>query len=498
MSMQTGVSRRGFMGGLSGAGAIFAAGGVGVPSGMDLGEERMRFGVLADIHIATRAQQPYFERTLRKFDEWKVDGVVACGDLADYAMELELQLLADTWFKVFPDGRGSDGRPVANLMHYGDHDMQDDRYINFKDAVKEWPDEKIRRDSVMFTHDRKASWERCFKEPWSPIAVKEVKGYTFVLSHFTRGEPDNRVGNNVPGLEAAMAGLKLDPKKPVFYSQHRIPRNTACGPLVWGQDDGSVTKILSGYPNAVAFCGHCHMGGAYEKSIWQGAFTCVQVPSLRYCVTMQGRENGYSLKDRPRVVPANPSKCMGSIGSGECHQGLLCIVHDNAMVIRRWEFTHDKPVGPDWVVPISSFALPPHKRPFAFANREKVVGVAEFSARAKVTVGKPVKGKKRDKSEHMMTPVSFPPAIPAKDGFRANDYEVSLELRHGEVERVLLQKRVYSPMYHRGTEMDVKPVTCMFAADEIPAGWELRFTVRPVNAFGRKGNPISSDWRKFS
>lgn len=176
------TSRRGFVGCLAGAGTVLAARkGVGSHGGFDLGRERMRFGVLADIHIATHAQQPYFERTLRKFDEWKVDGVVACGDLADYAMELELQLLADTWFKVFPDGRGSDGRPVANLMHYGDHDMQDERYINFKDAVKEWPDEKMRRDSVMFTHDRKASWERCFKEPWSPISVKEVKGYTFVL-----------------------------------------------------------------------------------------------------------------------------------------------------------------------------------------------------------------------------------------------------------------------------------------------------------------------------
>lgn len=497
MAKQYGVSRRGFMGGLTGIGTMFATGGARALKGIDIGSERMRFGVLADVHIATPAQQPYFENALRKFDEWKVDGVVACGDLADYGMELQLQLLADTWFKVFPNGCRSDGKSVANLMHYGDHDMQDERYINFKDAVKEWPDEKIRRSSVMFTHDRKASWERCFKEPWSQIAVKEVKGYTFVLSHFTKGEPGNRLGDNVPGLEETMASLKIDPKKPVFYSQHRIPRNTACGPDVWGQDDGSVTKILSGYPNAVAFCGHCHMGGAYEKSIWQGAFTCVQVPSLRYCLTMQGRENGYSLKDRPSNAPVYPSKCMKQIVSGECHQGLLCIVHDHAMVIRRWEFTHDKAVGPDWVVPLSSFVQSPAERPFAFANREQTVGVAEFPPKAKVKVGKPLKGKKRDKSEHMMTPVKFPPALPTKEGFRANDYEVTLEQRHGEVVRTLLQKRVYSSLYHYGTDMDVKPVQCLFAADEIPSGWELRFTVRPVNAFGRKGEPISSNWRKF-
>ena len=98
----------------------------------------------------------------------------------------------------------------------------------------------------------------------------------------------------------------------------------------------------------------------------------------------------------------------------------------------------------------------------------------------------------------MMTAVSFPPALPAADGARANDYEVSLELRHGEVERIILQKRVYSPKYHAATELDNKPVKCLFAADEIPSGWELRFTARPVNAFGRKGAAISSKWRKFT
>ena len=93
MAKQYGVSRRGFMGGLTGIGTMFATGGARALKGIDIGSERMRVGVLADVHIATPAQQPYFENALRKFDEWKVDGVVACGDLADYGMELQLQLL---------------------------------------------------------------------------------------------------------------------------------------------------------------------------------------------------------------------------------------------------------------------------------------------------------------------------------------------------------------------------------------------------------------------
>ena len=78
----------------------------------DIGYERMRFGVLSDIHITTSKQQPYFEKVLRQLDAWKVDGVLACGDLADYGLEQQLQLLADSWFKIFPNGKGSDGRSV--------------------------------------------------------------------------------------------------------------------------------------------------------------------------------------------------------------------------------------------------------------------------------------------------------------------------------------------------------------------------------------------------
>ena len=59
------------------------------------------------IHITDRKQQPYFEKALRQLDAWKVDAVLACGDLADYGLKQQLELLAETWFKVFPDGKGS-------------------------------------------------------------------------------------------------------------------------------------------------------------------------------------------------------------------------------------------------------------------------------------------------------------------------------------------------------------------------------------------------------
>ena len=128
----------------------------------DIGEERLRLGLLADIHITDSAQLPYLEKTLRQLDAWKADAVLACGDLANYGLRQQLEMLAETWFKVFPDGKRSDGEPVVNLMHYGDHDMAL-HYVDRDEAKELVPDDELRHASAIYNGDRKAIWEACFK-----------------------------------------------------------------------------------------------------------------------------------------------------------------------------------------------------------------------------------------------------------------------------------------------------------------------------------------------
>lgn len=108
------------------------------------------------------------------------------------------------------------------------------------------------------------------------------------------------------------------------------------------------------------------------------------------------------------------------------------------------------------------------------------------------------KGRRRDGSEAEMLTVSFPVAFAGDKLLRADDYSVALELKQFDCTRVFLEKRVYSPDCYRAAELDRWPVSCRFAADEIPAGWKLRFTVRPVNAWGKRGDPISSEWKVLS
>ena len=456
----------------------------------DIGEEKMRFGVLSDIHITTSKQQPYFEKALRQLDAWNVDGVLACGDLADYGLEQQLQLVSDSWFKVFPGGKGSDGRTVVNLMHYGDPDMSQS-YWDLEEARKAWPSAEARKNGIIFDGDRKAIWERCFKEPWAPIQIKTVKGFDFILSHFTRGEPTNKYGHNTPGLEEFFAARKFDPAKPFFYSQHRVPRGTVLGPTAPNLDEGKSTALFSKYPNLVAFCGHCHTSGSYEKSIWQGTFTCVQVPSLRYCCTMCGRENGYTTVDRPPIPPYQMMPQHRE--SGRTHQGMLCIVGTKGLLLRRWDFEEGKLLGPDWVLPFSCFSLRPEEKPYNYERRAKALRPVEFAAGAekKFKVGF-TKGTDRGGNKHDFFTVSIPPAVKGLE--RADDYEVSAELKKGDVERCLVAKRVYSSRYMYGVESETVPVSCNFAAEEIPPGWLIRFVARPVTAFGVKGDPIATPW----
>lgn len=455
------------------------------------GQVRMTFGVLADIHITDCAQLPYFEKALRKFDEWKVDAVLACGDLADFGLRQQLQLVADTWFKVFPDGKGSDGRPVVNLLHYGDHDLAD-KYVDREEAKDLCPDDGVRHNSLIFDGDnRRRFWEECFHEPWQPIVRKDVKGYPFVLYHFSRGTPDNLSGQYVPGLKDFLAKQEFDPRKPVFFSQHRIPKGTACGPHSWGQDAGETTEIFSHIPNLVAFCGHAHVAGNCELNIWQGAFTCIQVPSLRYAITLAGRENGYCLSDRPPRPPVQTMPQFPSQRNG-IHQGFLCRVYDDALVVRRWEFENDGALGPDWVLPFSSFALPAASRPFAFEMRRKDFPIPQFASNAKVTLAH-VKADNRLGELREMVAVSFPPALQTSEGLRADDYEVTLEMFDFGIVKVLSQHRVYSPRYTHPAEMDTEQIVCLVDAAEFPADRRVvMVSVRPVNAFGVKGEPIKT------
>ena len=475
----------------------------GTASGADvpvegLGVERMRFGALSDIHIAQSSDLAGFEKALRKFDDWQADAVLCCGDIADYGLFQQLKMAGDTWKKVFPDNLRSDGQPIVNLLHYGDHDMSTS-YADNDISKSLCPDDDERHASILYNGDRGAFWKAAFgeNEPWSPIVLRYVKGYPFVLSHFTRGETGNENGNNVPGLDAFFQehAAAFSSGKPFFYSQHRIPKDTVLGPDIYGQDDGTVGGLLSQYPNAVAFCGHHHMSASIERSIWQGAFTCIQVPGHRYSVTESGYENGYGTADSD----AERVRTMRSAPSNSARQFLFCRVYDRALVIERLEYSGSvlHHLGDDWVVPFESFALPPNARPFNFAVRSQTLPTPVFPPEAAITVSCVV-DKDRNNVDSELFKVLFPAAPKSGDHPRGVGYRVTMQTRVGEIVETTCVRKVYPNLFYYGDGADAGNVAIMFRRAEVEDGREHRFIVEPMNGYELASDSIVSDWAVFS
>ena len=448
---------------------------------------RLRFGVMADIHInLMQWSQKKWPVALKWFDKQGADAIMVCGDMADYGVEVELKLVADEWFKVFPGNCRSDGQPVVNLLHYGDHDMSHGIYKRLQKANmdKYYGGEEGIANNLIWNRNPGEIWERCFHEKWAPVQIKNVKGYDFVLSHFTIGEPNNKWGNNTPELGPTLAGHKFDPKKPFFHSQHRLYRGTVCGPIAWGQEDGSTGRLLSKYPNCVAFCGHGHYMAQQENMIWQGDYTALQVPSLSYLSTESTcrHENGYgSYCGKDKDERTSPPQ-MGYFQYGHALQVYLVDVYDDRIVIHRHEVSTDLPVADDWVIPLDAAT-----RPYTHAAIAERAKAPQFAASAKAT-WKVIKGKDRKGEPTDQLEVTFPVATSP----RAYDFEVVVAAGEKRLKRNVYSNRCCFP-----PSKDTDPGRCLFALAELPAAPEAcRIAVRPREIFGKAGKAIMVKGKK--
>ena len=482
------LSRRGFIGVAGGMAALSVPAvraAAAVPA--------LKIGVLSDIHVSSPKDADIFEKALRRYRAEGVDGVLIAGDLGTDGRIAELEAVAATWFKVFPDDHGEDGRRVERLFLLGNHDVCGLCY--------RLPELKDRLDSQelkdeWFCLDRARHWERLFHERYEPIFLKEVKGYRFVLRNWISERHGDR--DELPGFLAAH-GDRLKGDRPFFFAQHPHPKGTCCqswtdGGVPWMDcsDDGRSTRLLSAYPNCIALSGHSHTTLTDEHSIWQGDFTSIGCGCLRgYAFTFPGRENGHAHDDFRQTTPR--PQTMTWLGFTESKQGMLMEVHGDRIVLHRHEFRRDRPLGDDWIVPLPA----PGARPYAFASRRKAAAAhpPQFGADAQVTV---TERRMHDRARVLqdMVRVDFP-AIPSRGGaLRAFEFAVRAETRVGDCVRTLVEKRVYSPGMLLPEEFDCDGAFCTFAKAELPLGRDVRFVVTPLDCWGNGGAPLASGWRR--
>ena len=458
---------------------------------------RLKVGVLSDIHVTNEipgehGSNEHLRKALKYFDAQKVDAVLITGDLFTSGKTSELEIVARTWFEVFPNDRGGDGRHVERLFVTGNHDIDGCFYGRPKgESVKDCA-ARCNKDYFVFNRDK--VWRRLFGEPYEPCFVKTVKGYSFVLRHFP-SDYTHFGERNAPEAVFAAHGAGLKKEKVFFYCQH-IPGDDSVnaswllGGEKWqnGQDDGYLNKLLSGYPNCFCMTGHSHNSLCDERSIWQGwgdEHTAVNCGCLvGWAFTGPGRENGHDT-DKNNA----PVREMPMFSATKVHQGMLMTVYDDCVRFHRRDFGLGHALGDDWIVPIGT-----DERPYAFERRRKLSRPPRFAANASVGVRVMEKGRDRNGNEHPQIEVTFPSVTSATGGDRAHDYSVRMEMLIGDAIRTINEKRVFSDTFMNAESDDVGDVRCMFAQSDVPRGRKVRFAVTPANCWMKDGEAIASDW----
>ena len=487
------VSRRAFLGGAASFGAFWGARAFAAPPGLfSDGEPLLSFAAISDIHVchprsSVRIGTKLFEHALEWYRGKGVDAVLVAGDLANYGLSDELEMVGAAWRRVFPGNRGEGGRTVEKVFVTGNHDHDAWNYGSVAHDLYPVPKDL---ETHKLVNGYPKHWQAAFDEPYAPIYMKEIAGYRFIGSHWDDGD----IRQFGPRLKAFLAAHRDELKgdKPFFYVQHPHPRGTLFGDLSAGSaDDGTVKEALAEFPNAIVFSGHSHWAITDERSIWQGEFTSVNLGCLwrtGFCRTKNGI-GGYEnwrtpgmRKKTPESIGRDEAKAMGHYAPAFlCHHGSLVKVYADRVVIERREFTHDLPVADDWVIPLPAAA----ERPFAYATREAKAVAPEFPAGARLTV-EAVRAKNRAKAKKDAIRLAFPAALAVK-GVKPFDYLIEIRTEKGE--------RLVRSVLAQGVELGADsesakgPSTCVLARETLPEG-RLAFKVFPGESFGRLGRPL--------
>ena len=502
------LSRRGFLGGMAAFGAV-----AGCKTVFLAGGERplLRFGVVSDVHVrlakggealASGYDTETLEKTFAYFRDCGVDAVMIAGDMADSGVVGELKAVADAWFKVFPGDKAPDGRKVERLFVFGNHDS-----FGLKNGSRIFDDEAVVRREAIEADPRRA-WDYCFHEEWKPYFVKSVNGFDFFCSHWQPGIWCNGIAETgCSGCADAFGALmaKSDPSKPFFYVQHPHPRDTVYEKCAWGVDDGTATRLLSRFPQAVAFSGHSHEPLTNEKAIWRGAFTSVATGSLRYLsasvvwsfARTAGYENGhcnyylpgvkrgdrpkYSAKyDAPKMMPKETSR-------PDIRVGQIVSVYDDRIVFEKREFVSGLSLGEDWVIERPA-------KPLSFAARAASSRPAEFPSGAELKVVR-TKAKTRGfKGGEQNVPPKKKPALKlafpaATVGGQVAEYEISAVGTGGS--RYDTRICAVGGCYPRNHDKFAKGVEATIPLDSLPKG-ASSVSVTPLDSFGTPGRPLAA------
>ena len=462
------------------------------------GKPELKLGVMSDIHVSLDPKSPKFEnvkffrKALEYFRDHGVDGVVIAGDLADRGRIDELELVAKTWFEVFPDDKAPDGRHVERLFTYGNHDLDPwGWHVRYSRKNNKEPDSAAYRP-IFISHPDNIGpvWERVFGEPFARVKTKTVKGFTFVLSNWRGPTSADRAYAKVYGTKEFVAehGAELPKDRIFFHVQHQHPSGTIFENWGWGHDGGELKKAYGKRPNLVCFSGHSHTSLTDERGVWQGEFTSVNAASISamgrdYSGIDNAEKSGF---DQDPVRKAHENSML-AIDRGPARQVLLCDVWSDHLVLKRRDIAFDEDVGPDWFLPM------PSTDEWGFAKRKARRVAPAFAAGAKAVATKVDRCAQAAK-KFRDTPgveVAFPVAE-TREGCRVFDYAVRPFAKTADGEKPLDARFVLSTQWAlplARIDYSAKEM-CYFPATDFPADTPVVFRIAPRDCFGLEGKSI--------
>lgn len=455
------LSRREFF---FGAGtALFAAGNLRAALA---GTPDLRFGVLSDIHVTTPKSARRFEKALGYFKRRGVDAVMVAGDLSDWGLVSGLTYVKEAWDRVFKDSA------VVPLFCTGNHEYRGWRYGHLTLAMHASgysEAERMSKDGKAAAH-----WEAIFGEKLNPVSSRTVKGYEFVWGDW----------NGTAQLARWMEenGSRLEGEKPFFYFQHVPVGGTVSGGDAHGPGDDKVRPVLNRFPNCICFTGHTHRPFFDERSIWQGEFTAIAVPSLSYASVPKWHENGGGSSKGPQkqAMPRVPTR-LTLCGS----QGYVVNVYRNQVVVERMDVLEEEVGAPAWTIPLPACR---GVAPYTTQARKGTEPVPEFPEGAELDVDIRITQNRSGESVAVMS-CEFPTAV-LPGGGRAADYEIRAVAkdRSGGCAKCFV-----SPAFAQLAKYEPPRQHFWFDAAELPQDKDYVIEVRARNCYGKASRPLVSE-----
>lgn len=403
----------------------------------------LKLGMMTDTHLdPDPASASRVEGAFRIFKREGVDAIGHCGDLADWHYPEAYAHYRKAFETAYPDAAK---RPVC-LFAFGNHDALDP-------ACQGNPAKMGQR-----LMDPKKSFEAMRKLlgfDQEMMELRVVHGVPFVIVPESWGA----VGGAQVVEQKIREACQLAKDGVVVLMTHETPVDTAYRS---GQEGQRSTALFSKYPQLLTLTGHTHNTLRNELTIWQGAFTAVDVGCL------------YAWYDCC-VGASHPSQQSYTVLVAEFFRGRI--------VLRRFdvrdglEYRADSP----WTV-----ALPydPKNAPLSKSNRAKTERKAKFATGAvpSVSAGEPPFDE---------VTVSFP-AASAEEDVLLYRLELSRKRADGAWEKYFHVEQLGE--FHLRPQERKGRYTVRLSTGAFDEGRPVRVSVTPVGFFGAEGNSISCVW----